>query len=363
MKICTIIGARPEFIQSAPVSHALMASGWREVIVHTGQHYDHAMSGIFFEELQINRPTHNLGVGPASHGVQTGRMLIRLEAVLRAEQPDLILVYGDTNSTLAGALVATKLHIPVAHVEAGLRSFNRAMPEEHNRVLTDHIADLLFCPTRTAVRNLAAEGITRGVHEVGDVMCDMFLLTNQLAEEKVSPLEDLGLSPQSYYLVTLHRPYNVDLPGILANILSAFALLGSPVVFPAHPRTRKLIRKRKIALAPNIRLIEPVGYLEMLVLEKYARVVLTDSGGIQKETYLNSVPCVTIRPETEWVETVETGWNTLAHPTSESILSAVNKPYPPHMHPPLFGDGQAAQRIVSCIGAWKRPAASSPRGI
>jgi UDP-N-acetylglucosamine 2-epimerase len=349
MKILTIIGARPQFIKAAPVSRALEMQGYREVIVHTGQHYDHNMSGIFFEELQIRRPDHNLGVGSGSHGVQTGQMLIRIEETLLTEQPDLVLVYGDTNSTLAGALAAAKLHIPVAHVEAGLRSFNRLMPEEHNRVLTDHLADLLFCPTQTAVHNLAVEGVSKGVFNVGDVMYDALLFNLTLAEEKVDPLGDLHITPRNYYLVTVHRPYNTDKPKNLSRILGALGKLQHPVIFPVHPRTRKSIQRFNLTPAPNVHLIEPVGYMEMLILEKNANTILTDSGGVQKEAFLFGVLCVTIRPETEWLETVSTGWNTLVSPTEDSILKAVSKPGPTQTQPLVFGNGHAAQRIAEII--------------
>lgn len=346
MKICTIIGARPQFIKAAPVSRAIAAATLQEVVIHTGQHYDYQMSEIFFEELQLRQPDYNLGIGSGSHGAQTGQMLIDIEKVLLAEKPDLTLVYGDTNSTLAGALAAAKLHLPVAHVEAGLRSFNRAMPEELNRVLTDHVADWLFCPTETAVTNLATEGITAGVHNVGDVMYDAVLFNMALAEKKADLFEQLNLGPQQYYLATLHRPYNTDVPENLAGILAAFEALAHPVIFPIHPRTQKFIRQHNLSLGPNIRHLEPVGYLPMLLLEKYALAILTDSGGVQKEAYFNAVPCVTIRPETEWVETVATGWNILADPTPASILSAVNRPQPGQAPAPIFGDGQAAQHIV-----------------
>jgi len=346
MKICTIIGARPQFIKAAPVSRAIAGEQHQEILIHTGQHYDYEMSEIFFEELQLRQPDYNLGIGSGSQGAQTGQMLIDIENVLLAEKPDLTLVYGDTNSTLAGTIAAIKLHIPLAHVEAGLRSYNRTMPEEHNRVLTDHAADLLFCPTQTAVVNLAGEGITAGVHNVGDVMYDAVLFNSALAEKKADLFDRLNLSPRTYYLATIHRPYNTDNPDHLAGILEAFATLPHPVVFPLHPRTQKFIEQHQLSLAANIRLIPPVGYLEMLLLEKNARTILTDSGGVQKEAYFFAVPCLTIRPETEWVETVETGWNTLANPTPESILSALSRPRPDRAPTPIFGDGQAAQHIV-----------------
>jgi len=349
MRICTVVGARPQFIKAAPVSRAIAAQGLRETLVHTGQHYDFGMSDIFFEELRIRQPDYDLGVGSGSHGAQTGQILIQVEEVLIAEKPDWVLVYGDTNSTLAGALAAVKLHIPVAHVEAGERSYNRAMPEEHNRVLTDHAADLLFCATQTTVQNLAAEGLYQGVHLVGDVMYDATLHYAPIAAEKVDPLNRLGLSPQAYYLATIHRPYNTDVQQNLTNILNAFAQAPYPVIFPIHPRTRKSIHLYGLDVASNVRVVDPMGYLDMLMLVKHARAILTDSGGVQKEAYFNAVPCVTIRPETELVETVRSGWNTLAQPTPQSILAALSRPRPGGTPPSLFGDGNAAQRIAEII--------------
>ena len=317
MKVLSVVGARPQFIKAAPVGRALWAAGHTDVLVHTGQHYDENMSAIFFRELAIPEPDYNLEVGSGPHGQQTGEMLIRLEEVMEQERPDRVLVYGDTNSTSAGALAAVKSHIPVAHVEAGLRSSNRAMPEEHNRVLTDHCADLLFCPTQTAVDNLAREGITRGVHLVGDVMYDAVLQFGELARQRSTILHDLGLKPKGYLLATVHRPYNTDDYVRLQSILETFIEIGEPVIFPVHPRTRKRIAGLAGTLnlragAGDLRLIEPVGYLDMLMLEQNARLILTDSGGVQKEAYFFAVPCVTLRPETEWVETVKAGWNLVA---------------------------------------------------
>jgi UDP-N-acetylglucosamine 2-epimerase len=335
MKIVTIVGARPQFIKAAPVSRAIRDHNEdeknpriTEVLVHTGQHYDHGMSQIFFDELDISEPNLNLGVGSGTHGWQTGQMLVRIEEVLLTEKPDFVVVYGDTNSTLAGALAAVKLRIPVAHVEAGLRSFNREMPEEHNRVVTDHCSDLLFCPTQRAVDNLAREGVTNGVHLVGDTMYDAVLQCAAIAQKRSTILEDLNLEPKTYLLTTIHRPYNTDIPENLQNILSAFAEIGEVIVFPVHPRTRKKIAKledRFLHDLTNIKMIEPVGYLDMLVLEENARLILTDSGGMQKEAYFFGVPCITLRPETEWLETVEVGWNVLAGSDTESILAAYKR--------------------------------------
>jgi UDP-N-acetylglucosamine 2-epimerase len=350
-KVVSIVGARPQFIKAAPVSRALRGRV-REVLVHTGQHYDHEMSELFFEELSIPEPECNLGVGSGSHGWQTGQMLIRLEEVLLAERPDWVLVYGDTNSTLAGALAAVKLQVPVAHVEAGLRSFNRTMPEEHNRVLTDHVADLLFCPTRTAVDNLAREGITQGVHLVGDVMYDAVVHNAALAEARSDLLARLGLEPGGYALATIHRPGNTDDPSRLQSILAAFAQIDIPVLFPMHPRTRQRMAgfgHSPMSRTGNPKFVDPVGYLDMLALEKNARLILTDSGGVQKEAYFFAVPCLTLRQETEWVETVEAGWNRLVGVDPDAILQAVHDFRPTGSPPSVFGDGHAAERIAAVL--------------
>jgi len=348
LKIATIVGARPQFIKAAPVSRWLRLHH-REILVHTGQHYDYLLSEVFFRELGIPTPDYNLGVGSASHGRQTGEMLARLEEVLLQEKPDWVVVYGDTNSTLAGALAAAKLHIPVAHVEAGLRSYNRTMPEEINRVLTDHLSSLLFCPTDTAVRNLAREGINQGVHKVGDVMYDVALWGLEIAEQKSTILETLGVDPGNYLLVTIHRPGNTDDPRNLSAIVSALNDVAETVIFPAHPRTQKALKQWGLHPNSNVRLIEPVSYLDMLMLEKNARMILTDSGGVQKEAYILGVPCVTLREETEWVETVEAGWNILVGANRERIVEAVRNFQPTGERLPLFGDGNASRRIVEIL--------------
>ena len=352
MKVVSIVGARPQFIKAAPVSRALRRIA-HKVLVHTGQHYDREMSDVFFDELHIPKPNYNLGVGSGPHGWQTGQMLIRLEEVLLKEQPDWVLVYGDTNSTLAGALAAVKLHIPVAHVEAGLRSFNRRMPEEHNRVLTDHAADLLFCPTQTAVDHLAHEGITQGVHLTGDVMYDAILYNTELAEQRSDALTRLGLSPGGYALATVHRPRNTDDLPRLRNILAAFGEIEGTVIFPIHPRTRQRMAEFGLnnlqSPIPNPQFIKPVGYLDMLILEKHARLILTDSGGVQKEAYLFGVPCLTLREETEWVETVEAGWNLLVGADRAAIVRAAREFRPVGAPPPLFGDGHASERIAALL--------------
>lgn len=353
MKILTILGARPQFIKSAPVSKALRVSNCTEFLVHTGQHYDYAMSQIFFDEMRIPQPNINLAIGSGLHGQQTGQMLIGIEKILLEQKPDWVLVYGDTNSTLAGALAAVKLQIPVAHVEAGLRSFNRSMPEEHNRVLTDHCSTLLFCPTANAVDLLANEGIKQGVHLVGDTMYDAILQFKEIARKRSTILQTLTLEPKQYYLATIHRPYNTDVPTNLGEILTAFTQLDYPVVFPVHPRTRQKIAELGInlpeLLSSNLRLIDPIGYLDMLMLEENAYKILTDSGGIQKEAYFLGVPCITLRPETEWLETVETGWNTLVAIEAEQIVTIVKALTAPASRPNLYGDGRAAPRIVEIL--------------
>ena len=361
MKIITILGTRPQFIKAAPISKAILQhnegivqgqSPITELIVHTGQHYDHNMSRIFFDEMQIPEPHINLNVGSGSHGKQTGEILMEIEQVLQREQPDRVLVYGDTNSTLAGALAAVKLHIPLAHVEAGLRSFNREMPEEHNRVLTDHCADLLFCPSQTAVQNLRKEGIVSGVHRVGDTMYDAVRQFSKMAGTRSSLLERLGVKPGGYYLATVHRPYNTDVPELLKEILSAFLDLAKPVVFPVHPRTRARIEKLGFSLTANgsnLVPISPVGYLDMLCLEASAAMILTDSGGMQKEAYFLGVPCITLRPETEWIETVEAGWNRLVKADKNEILHAVTVSKQTGLRPPLYGDGNAAKQCLKIL--------------
>lgn len=349
MKIATVVGARPQFIKAAPVSRALRVRH-QEVLIHTGQHYDPNMSDIFFAELDIPRPDYHLGVGSGSHGVQTGAILQAVEEVLFQENPDALLVYGDTNSTLAGALAAAKLHIPVLHIEAGLRSFNRKMPEEINRVLTDHLSELLFCPTATAVANLAREGITSGVHLTGDVMYDAFLYNQRLAKDsRVS--DRLGVKSGEYILCTIHRAENTDEPGRIKGIFAALSRLSRPVVLPLHPRTQKIIREQGLeaALGSNIRVIDPVGYLEMISLEAGAWKILTDSGGVQKEAYFAGVPCITLRDETEWLETVQAGWNYLAGTDTGKILRAVEEFTPPDIQPNVFGRGDAAEEFVRIL--------------
>jgi UDP-GlcNAc3NAcA epimerase len=352
MKVLTVVGARPQFIKCAPVSRALRQVG-HEVLVHTGQHYDDNMSAAFFRDLDLPPVDHHLGVGSGPYGTQVGEMLKRLDEVLRVERPDYVVVYGDTNSTLAGALAAAGLHIPVAHVEAGLRSFNRKMLEEINRVVTDHLSSLLLCPTDTAVGNLAREGISAGVHLVGDVMRDALLVHLEIAEQRSRVLEHLGLRAGEYLLATVHRAENTDDAGRLRAIVAAFARVGAdcPVVWPMHPRTRKQIEGTGTALPdPQVlRVVEPVSYLDMLRLEQQARAILTDSGGVQKEAHWLKVPCVTLRDETEWVETLRDGANVLVGADTERIVAAVR------MLPRAVAfslspeDGQAAARTVALL--------------
>jgi UDP-GlcNAc3NAcA epimerase len=349
MKVVTIVGARPQFIKAAALSRELRRQH-QEVLVHTGQHYDYEMSGIFFDGLEMPPPDINLGVGSGSHGAQTGAMLGKIEEVLVAEHPEWMVVYGDTNSTLAGALAASKLHIPVAHVEAGLRSFNRHMPEEINRIVADHLSNVLFCPSDTAVKNLAAEGITGNVHLVGDIMLDVLNWARErLAARPSEILKKLGLEERRYVLVTVHRSENTDDPERLADILGALSDLGEQIVFPVHPRARKAMATAGCHLSPQVRLIDPVGYLDMVNLTRTARLVLTDSGGLQKEAYWLGVPCVTLRDETEWVETVEVGWNTLTGSDGDRILEAARTFAPPAAHPPLYGNGNTAAQCVSIL--------------
>jgi UDP-GlcNAc3NAcA epimerase len=355
MKILTVLGARPQFIKAAPVSKAFKQAGQREFILHTGQHYDYNMSQVFFDELQIPQPDVNLGIGSGPHGEQTAHMLAGIEAVLIQEKPDWVLVYGDTNSTLAGALAAVKLHVPLAHVEAGLRSFNRQMPEEHNRVLTDHCSDLLCCPTQTALENLSREGLPGSqpgvrVVEVGDSMYDAVLQFARIANQRSGILRDLGLVQGGYSLATVHRQENTDIHKRLEGILEGLLLSKLPVIFPIHPRTR--VRLAEMGLleeltGSNLRLIEPLGYLDMLVLEQNASKILTDSGGIQKEAFFFGVPCITMRDETEWIETVQSGWNTLVGADAVKIEAALNTTHPGRNTPPqIFGDGHAAEKIL-----------------
>jgi UDP-GlcNAc3NAcA epimerase len=362
--VLTVVGARPQFVKAAPLCRAIRTRA-REVLVHTGQHYDREMSGAFFDELGIPRPDRHLGIGSASHGAMTGRMLEALEGVMKEVQPQAVVVLGDTNSTLAGALAAAKLGIPVAHVEAGLRSFDMRMPEEVNRRLTDHISTLLFCPTRAAVRNLKAEGIRSGVHLVGDVMLDA--VRQNLRRARRLPTGDLPPA-RGYYLATLHRQENVDDPETLERIVSVLERLPRPVLMPLHPRTRERLRRLGRELGGAVRVRPPAGYLEMLRLESRARAVLTDSGGVQKEAFIVGTPCITLRDRTEWVETVRAGANRIVGTDPRRILAAVRAAERPRARRPsagVYGDGRAseliARRLAEFLAARTGPAAPRPR--
>jgi UDP-N-acetylglucosamine 2-epimerase len=353
MKIVSVVGARPQFIKLSPLSKELRKKH-REIVLHTGQHYDYELSRIFFSQLSIPKPDYNLGIGSDEHGAQTGRMLKGIEEVLVFEKPDLVLVYGDTNSTLAGALAGAKLKIPVAHVEAGLRSFVKSMPEEINRVLTDHVSSLLFCPTPTSVKNLKKEGITDGVHLVGDVMYDSLRANLAVAEKKSKIMRELGLKKKAFYLITVHRAENADNEGNLRKIVRILTNLDRKTIFPVHPRTRKRLSEfgllDGLLARDGLLLTDPVGYLDMLVLEKNARCILTDSGGVQKEAFFLKTPCLTLREETEWVETVEAGFNTLVGLRLDDTLQNLDKKAGSRRSVRVgFGQGKASENIAKVL--------------
>ncbi|MEA2349092.1 MAG: UDP-GlcNAc3NAcA epimerase [Thermoleophilaceae bacterium] len=356
MRIVTVIGNRPQFVKAAAVSNRVRGRGHDEHIVHTGQHYDDELSRVFFDELGIPDPDRQLGVGSASPAVQTGRMLEALDAVMGELRPELVLVYGDTNTTLAGALAGAQAHVPVAHVEAGMRSFDRSMPEELNRVLSDHASDLLLCSTETAVENLRREGIERGVHLVGDVMADVAMAMAPRARAESDALREHGVQPGRYVLVTAHRAGNVDDPERLRLLVDLLLALPSPAVFPVHPRTRARLEATgelaRLEAADGIRLAPPIGYLDLLALAAGARAILTDSGGLQKEAYLLGVPCVTLRDRTEWVETVDAGWNVLVDLDREAALAALDRAPPSGSRPELYGGGHAAERICDVLDTY-----------
>jgi len=366
IKIISIVGARPQFIKAGTISRAIVEHNRRSPdseimhsIIHTGQHYDENMSEVFFRELEIPKPDYNLGVGSGSHGKQTGRMLEKIEVVLLKEKPDCVIVYGDTNSTLAGALAAAKLHISVAHVEAGLRSFNRRMPEEINRIMTDHISDILFCPTETAVKNLSREGISKGIYQVGDVMYDSVLFYAEKAKSiEQKTLKKLNVQPRSFYLATVHRAENTENSDRLQSIFNALRDVSSPqspTLLPLHPRTKKRFVEIGLGKSNDVQIIEPVSYLEMIALERNARAILTDSGGVQKEAYWFKVPCITLREETEWVETVESGWNTLAGANKKNIINAAGayKKFRSDSPNTVYGNGHAAHQICEVLQRWQ----------
>jgi UDP-N-acetylglucosamine 2-epimerase len=352
--VLTVVGARPQFVKAAPLSRALRRH-LREVLVHTGQHYDYEMSASFFEQLELPEPDRHLGIGSGRHGAMTGRMLEALEAAIGEEHPDAVLVYGDTNSTLAGALAAAKMHVPIIHVEAGLRSFDRRMPEEVNRRLTDHVSSLLFCPTTAAVQNLRREGIRRGVHNAGDVMMDAVLDNLARARKKAKP--EVALPPRTYYLATVHRQENVDDDARLRAILGELARLPLPTLVPLHPRTRKRLEALGLSAQGLVRFLRPAPYLEMLLLTSGARAVLTDSGGLQKEAFILGTPCLTLRDTTEWVETVAAGANRLVGASPAKIRAAIRDLDRGRRMPSArraYGDGRAAPKIAALIERWLR---------
>lgn len=350
-KIFTVVGARPQFIKAAVVSRAFVKyrSDVQEILVHTGQHYDANMSSVFFDELNIPHPKYNLNIGGGTHGQNTGRMIEKLEELMQQEKPDWVLVYGDTDSTLAGALAAAKLHIPVAHIEAGLRSFNRDMPEEINRVLTDHVSALLFAPTKLAHQNLRMEGISESkIHTVGDVMYDAALYYRERAR-KPKWVDDFGIISNDFILCTIHRAENTENYERMQGILGGLANVKSQVVLPLHPRTRKTLRQMNLKLSSNVCVVDPVGYLEMVWLESNCKVIATDSGGVQKEAYFHRKPCVTLRDETEWVELVEYGFNVLVGADACKITAALNNAKLVTCEHLLYGDGNSSALIAHML--------------
>lgn len=354
--ILTVVGARPQFIKAAPVSRALRAAGLSEVLVHSGQHYDAAMSDRFFDELGLKAPDHHLGVGSGPHGEQTGRMLVALEQLMMAEQPRFVLVYGDTNTTLAAGLAAAKLGIRVAHVEAGLRSGNRAMPEEINRIVADRVSSVLFPPTQTAAEQLQKEGIcSTSIVLSGDVMYDASLIFGEKAREASSVLKSFRLAEKSFILATVHRAENTDDGDRLEAILAGLGEAGLPVCMPLHPRTSRRISELGLVVGPSIHLVDPVGYLDMLRLLDAARLVVTDSGGVQKEAYFARTPCVTVRTETEWPELIGAGWNRLAPPTDagcvRAAIAAALAAERPSQAPPFYGAGDASTIIAETLAS------------
>lgn len=359
IRIITIVGARPQFVKAAMLSRAISmrnkeGMSFEEKLIHTGQHYDENMSRVFFHEMGILKPTWQLHCGDHTHGAMTGQMLMDIEKILIDNQPDYVLVYGDTNSTLAGALAASKLHIPVVHVEAGLRSFNKAMPEEINRILTDHVSSILCCPTQTAVQNLHKENITKGVYHVGDIMYDAALLFGKEAEQRSTILQTLGLSPKEFLLCTVHRAENTDSQERLCQIAQAWTEIAASerIVIPLHPRTRIYLEKYNLLATlqqqSNILFTAPLGFLDMVMLERNARIILTDSGGIQKEAYFHKTPCITLREETEWTETIESGWNQLAGFHAKDIIKCLSTSND-RKEIQEYGDGNTAQKILDLL--------------
>lgn len=353
VKIMSVVGARPQFVKLAPIAHACVAAGVEHVVVHTGQHYDPMLSDVFFSDLNIPAPDEHLGVGSGSHGVQTGAILSALDAVIERHQPDWVLAYGDTNSTIAAALSAVKLHVKIAHLEAGLRSFNRQMPEEINRILTDHASDLLLAPTQVAAEHLKAEGLAERTVVVGDVMTDVLMLTRAGVEGKPNPVtESLGWAPGSYSLATIHRPANTDTAEQLEAVLDSISQVDHPVLLLAHPRLMAACERHGLTLSRgNLHFHSPLSYPDLIAAVLGARGVITDSGGLQKEAFLLRVPCTTVRPQTEWVETVECGWNVLTNPGTD-LVRAAQRPRPTDTDITPYGDGQAATRVVKVLREW-----------
>ncbi len=356
MKIISVVGARPQFIKLAPLSKQL-SKNHNEIIIHTGQHYDARLSKVFFDLLNIPKPHYNLNIGSNTHGAQTGRMLEQIEKLLQRQKPKLVIVFGDTNSTLAGALAATKLHIPVAHIESGMRSFNKKMPEERNRILTDHISDLHFCSTKQSAQWLKDEGIVKNVFVVGDIMIDALANHVKRAEMQSTILKKLKLKPKQYALATIHRAENTDDGERLESILNGLKHSKKDILLPLHPRTKKFIKKHRLThllASKNIKHIPPVNYYDMLSLEQHARLIITDSGGMQKEAYFFKVPCVTLRDETEWVETIAHGWNTLVGANSKKIIQKIRSTHKPKKYTSIYGHGTAAKKIVTLIDQWQK---------
>lgn len=350
IKILVVVGARPNFIKAFPLFEQFKKNrNISPILVHTGQHYGYEMSKVFFGDLNIPKPDYNLHVGSGSHSYQTAKVMVKLEPIATRENPDWVVVFGDVNSTLAAALVATKLHISLAHIEAGLRSFDKSMPEEVNRVLTDHISDMLFCPTMKSVENLRKEGITKNVHNVGDVMYDAYLKIEKISGKKSKIMTELKLQKKKYMLLTIHRAKNTESCENISNILRILAETNENLVFPVHPRTRKLIEGNNINNYPNIKFIKPVSYFDMIELEKNASKIITDSGGVQKEAYFAKVPCITLREETEWVETIEDGWDVLVGSDEKKIRDAIKYFDPEGKQKRNYGDGNSAENIVKMI--------------
>ncbi len=350
IKIIVIAGARPNFVKIAPLFEEFKKhKGIKPVLVHTGQHYDFNMSKVFFKNLNIPKPDYNLNIGSGLHGEQTANAITGIEKICLKEKPDLMVVLGDVNSTLAGALAAVKLHIPLCHIEAGLRSYDKKMPEEINRILTDHVSALLFCPTKTAVDNLRKEGITKGVYNTEDIMYDVFLKNIKIARKEPKILKNLNLKPKNYMLLTIHRASNTGDFKKLKKIIEAAAKSGKNIVFPCHPGTRNKIKKAKLPEFSNLKIINPVGYIDMIALEDNSEKIITDSGGVQKEAYWLKVPCITLRDNTEWVETAKTKWNILTGSDYSKIIKAIKYFNPPSKRHNYFGSGRAAQKMIKII--------------